>query len=270
MTSLIQVLALLAWMQVSVMAALPTSMPTSLPTVMPTVGTTSFAPSPPPGSPTFAPSFKPTWSPTVPVTDIPVGAPVIYFAVGLAFSGITQDTWNANAAKNNKVACQATTATLSLPVSACTVTNVTAASSRRLFEGKVLRSRRLVGSGVQVTTALSAPTSTSYNDYVSTMNTAISSGALTESVRTAAAAQGAASLVTAEVPTSSTVIVVTAPVTSTATAVPTPMPTSAPKEEELDTGAIVGIAVGGCVVLGLGAYFLMKGGSDKVAASAVA
>lgn len=203
------------------------------------------------------PTSMPSAAPSAAITDIPVGDSVVVFPVSLGYDGIDASTWNANKATNDATACAATTNTLNLPKSACTVTGVVDKSRRRLFQGVTL----LTTPSVTVTTDLSAPGSNANvaTTYVSTLNTAISSGAFQQSVQQAATTQGATTLQSVSIPTTETATTSGGTVT-TATAAPTSSPTSAPKSSSSSNnaasspGAIVGYVLGGLVLIAICVY----------------
>lgn len=270
MLTAVNFVALLALLHIRVMATSsnpPTSMPTSLPTIVPT-----SMPSAGPGgnNPTYMPTFAPSREPTQALTDIPVGTAVVVFGVKLGYDGVDLSTWNANLATNNEVACAATTSTLNLPKSSCTVTDVVDTSTRRFLTATGFLRMLSTNPSVDVTTELSAPGSstTDATSYVNTLNTAVASGSFQESVRTAATTKGATTLTVVTVPTSQSATTVGTPSTATATAAPTWAPTEAPGDSKddpvLSVGAIVGIVCGGVIIIALVAYLMMRPKGNQV------
>jgi hypothetical protein len=192
----------------------PTFEPSFIPTFEPSF-TPTFAPSfiptfEPSFIPTFEPSFIPTFEPSFTPTFepssvyIPIGTEVISFPASIKYSGISVSIWNENIDENNDVACTATTNILNIPKSGCQVTGLTDSNVRRILIDNHLR--RLLNSGVIVTTQITAPiknneSNSTYNILTNTLQQSVDDGSFTSALIVSAIATGSIILQSVTVPT---------------------------------------------------------------------
>ena len=207
----------------------PTLAPSFIPTFEP-----SFIPTFEPSfTPTFEPSFTPTFEPSS--VYIPIGTEVISFPASIKYSGITVSIWNENIDENNDVACTATTNILNIPKSGCQVTGLTDSNVRRILIDNHLR--RLLNSGVIVTTQITAPiknneSNSTYNILTNTLQQSVDDGSFTSALIVSAIATGSIILQSVTVPTQ--VVVAEPYIELSYTASPSFSPSFKPKHQTED------------------------------------
>ena len=249
----------------------PTCKPTRTPTAAPTV-----RPTPLPGDPTLAPTPSPTVTPTLRPTRSPTYAPsiqvtpIVTFDSSLTLSGLTSNTLSTSG-RDSVVSVTAS----SMGVSKNTVSFVSEtaiANNRRklstsemtLFSTTytILAVTRV---DIPLSSTIYATTTELYNTLTNKLDSAVKSGNFTTELILSAQSNNASELFTAEALN----------VTNTAAIVEVPsLSGNTNSSEDLSTGGIAGIVIGGfffLVLTGMFLYYMliMKSGFVKVTDSSV-